>query len=352
MAEMDEDGWAVFIPSEEKKINLDKKDLILIDALRENSRTSLNVLSQLVRLSKGSVLSRMQRLEKYSIIYNYFTLVNIHNLGYNMVSIAIKTKMTLAEKESYLNKLKKIPFLTQIITFYSAEWDLMVRVYFKDKAHLDKIINDITNFSNISDIEILYFDIWYVNLKKHFFNQFDVSRYIKKNDISFQKLLTQKKNIEIKYDKKDFQILYHLARNSRASLVEIGGKVRLSPDAISYRIKRLIQGNAIEVFSCSINPYLFSFIPYLFNLQIFKRQEVNSIINYILKNSLSTGVLLYTSSWNLQATILVKNAQELKDFEERLVKEFGNIIHNYEILQIKEQPYFEFFPKEFVEFNI
>ena len=341
-------GWSVFLPKEQKSIRLDKRDLLLLDALRENSRLSLNVLNKITKLSKSSILNRINNLEKEGIIKGYFTLVNIHNLGYRMTSISIKTKMTLIEKEKYIQYLKKIPYLNQIITFASTEWDFLVRIYSKDTKHFNDIIEAVTDFPGVLDIEFFPLEYWQINLKKHFFTDFNLNSFIKKEDSSFYKSFQKKKTKKVEVDEKDLALIYHLSKNSRFQLITLAEKIDLSPDAISYRIKKLIQKGIIESFIAVPDLYFFGFIPYLFNIQIYKRNKTQRIIDFIINNISSTGVLVSRNSWNIQAFVFVKNPKELKEFEEALIHKFSNEIHNYKILQLKEQPYFDFFPKEFL----
>jgi len=340
------EGWTVYLPKEHKEIKLDKKDLLILETLLENSRTTLTVLSRITKLSKTAVLNRLQVLEKENIIQGYSTVISIHNLDYKMITLMIKTKMTLTEKEAFTQHLKNINFLNQIITPYSSEWDFIVRIYSKNTKHTDKIITKITEFGKISNLELLYLNEWYLKGRNNFFTSLDLKKHYKKEDPSFHKLF-QKKKTKNKYDKKDLEILQHLSHNSRISFMELGKKVNLSPDAISYRMKKLIQGDVIAGFSIMLNTYALGFTPYLLSLQIHNRLNTDKIINFILKSTKTTGVLHYNNSWNLQAYVLVKNPSELKEIEESLLKQFGESINDYKITQLKEQVYFDYFPEEF-----
>jgi Lrp/AsnC family leucine-responsive transcriptional regulator len=58
-----------------------------------------------------------------------------------------------------------------------------------------------------------------------------------------------------KIDLKDRKILYELDHNSRQSLTQIGKKVGLKKDVVSYRIKRLQEIGVIECFWTDINTF-------------------------------------------------------------------------------------------------
>jgi Lrp/AsnC family leucine-responsive transcriptional regulator len=342
-----ESSWSIYLSKENKEINLDKKDLLILETLLENSRTTLTTLNKITNLSKVAIINRLKNLEKERIILGYSTLVNTHNLGYDMFTLMIKTKMTLVEKEEFIEYLKKIPFLNQIITPYSCDWDFILRIYANDQNG-DKIISMITRFGKISDLEILYLDEWFWKGKKNLFIPLNLNDFCIKEDSSFNKTFKNKK-IKAQFDKKDLEILYYLSNNARISYIDLGKKVNLSPDTISYRLKKLIQGNAIGSFSLMIDTYLLGFTPYLLNLQVYNRINTQKIINFLLNNTKTTGILQFKNSWNIQAYLLIKKPSELKQIEEALVKEFGEDINDYNFIQLKEQPYFEYFPREFIE---
>ena len=265
-----------------------------------------------------------------------------------MITLMIKTKMTLTEKEEFIEHLKKISFLNQIITPYSNKWDYILRIYAKNQKKADKIISEVTKFGKVSNLEIQYLSDWSWRGKKNFFTNLDLNIYCKKEDSSFQKVL-QKNKTRNKFDKKDLEILYYISNNARISYIDLSKKVNLSPDTISYRLKKLIQGNIIGGFSIMIDTYMLGFTPYLLNLQIYNRNHNKKIINFLLNSTKTTGVLHFKSSWNIQAYILIKKPSELKVIEEALLKEFGEDINDYNFIQLKEQPYFEYFPQEFTK---
>lgn len=341
------EGWNVFLPKERKEIKLDKRDQIIIQALTENSRTTLATLSKITQLSKGSIINRMNNYKTHGLITGYSTFINIHKLGFKMITVYIKTKMTLIQKEEYINYLKGIEFLNQIVTFSSARWDFMVRIYAKDNKHLDELITHITNFPEIVNINIAVMDEWFYEPINYFDIDIKLSEKCKKEDSSFQKTFSKKRISKLAFDKKDLEILNILSHDARISLIKLGEKIDLSSDAIKYRIKNLINAGIIECFFANINPFLLGYTSYVINLQIFDRTKIYEIINYLKKHTKCSGVAKFLESWNVFAAILFKESREIKIFEEEFLKRFRKAVNNYEIVQISEQPYYKLFLKEF-----
>ncbi len=344
------EGWIVLLPKERKEIKLDKKDQIILQTLIENARTSFSTLSKMTLLSKNSVVNRMNNYEKIGLTKGFSTFINIQKLGLEMYTIGIKTKMTLVQKEKFIEHLKKIKFLNQIIVLASSRWDFVIRVYAKNTKHFDKIITQISSFPNIININIIPSEDWAYNPVNYFNINVNLNKFIKKEDSSFQKTFRSRKdkNNKISFDKKDLEILDTLAHNARIPLIEIASKINLSPDTIKYRIKNLIEKGLIENFFVNLNPFLFGYSAYFFFFQIFNREKIKEIIDYLANHPRCTGVMKTKTNWNLFGAILFKDTKELKDFEEQFFIKFEKYVHDYEFIQILEQPYYKLFMKELV----
>lgn len=351
MIEETSKGWVVTLPKEKKEIKLDKKDLMILQTLVENARTTLPTLQKITLLSKGSILNRINNLEKSGIINGYSTLINIHKLGYHMFSIGIKTKMTVQKREKYATYLMKIKFINQVMTLSAGRWDFLIRVYAKDKTHFDKIFTEITSFEDVTKVDVLTLDDWYASrLPDYTGMEIELTKSCKKNDTSFQRIFAAQKreivSIDKGLDKKDLQIIKVISNNAKMTLTNIGAKVGMSKDSVKYRMRSLINNGIILYFFANINPYIIGFSGYLVILQIFDRSKVKNVISYFTAHPKCTGVLKYVESWNIGAVLIMKDIIELKKFEEEFIERFGEHIHNYEIIQISGQPYFEMFPGE------
>ncbi len=349
----DIEGWIVKIPQMEKEIGLDKKDRLILQALLENSRTTLITLSKIAHLSKNSIVNRMKNYEKIGLTKGFSTFIALHKLGLECYQIGIKTKMTLSQKERFIEHIKKIRFINQIIVLTSSHWDFSIRVYSKNSKHFDRIITEINAFPNIIHIDIIPVEKWSFSPARYISKELNLNMYVNKEDFSFQKIFSRRKNGNdtVSVDKKDLEILDILSHNARISLVGISAKIKLSPDAVKYRIKNLIYRGVIENFFVNLNPFMLGFNAYFFTFEIFNREEIDNIIRYLTNHPRCTGVLITKSNWNIIGAILIKNTKELKEFEEQFFAKFEKYVHNYEFIQILEQPYYRLFMKEVINLN-
>jgi DNA-binding Lrp family transcriptional regulator len=351
MDEETQKGWVVQLPGVKKELRLDRKDLLILQSLVENARTTLPTLQKITRLSKSSILNRIRNLEKAGIINGYSTLISIHKLGMMMFSIGIKTKMTVKQKEEYQKQLLTEKFINQIIVFSAGRWDFMLRAYAIDYKHFDSILTKITSFPEIIKLDILTVEDWYCHRIPNYCDvNTGLPRLCTREDPSFQKILTEQKHPqtlpEQKIDKKDIALLNAIANDARMPFTKLGAESGLSKDAVKYRIANLIRKGIINFFFANINPYLLGFSAYHILLQVFDRSKTNAIINHLALHPRCTGVLKYVESWNISAVIVMKDITELKNFEEEFLDKFGESIHEYDITQIAGQPHFDLFPAE------
>jgi DNA-binding Lrp family transcriptional regulator len=110
-------------------------------------------------------------------------------------------------------------------------------------------------------------------------------------------------------DLKDRKILYHLDLNCRQSNTEIGKKVGLKKDVVTYRIKRMEDEGLITGYWTAINTYKLGY--YVFRVYI-NLIDVSStvkteIINYFVKNEDAWAVITYKGPVELDVIVWVKD---------------------------------------------
>ena len=93
--------------------------------------------------------------------------------------------------------------------------------------------------------------------------------------------------INMKIDKKSLKILYYLNVNSRMNLVDIGHKVNLKKNTISYKINRLIKQRIIKNFYTYIDAYRLGYISFRFyvSYQYTTPEIEDKILSYFRKDN-------------------------------------------------------------------
>ncbi len=147
----------------------------------------------------------------------------------------------------------------------------------------------------------------------------------------------------MKLDLYDKKLLYHLDINSRYSLGELAKKVRLSKNAVNYRLKNLIKDKIIKQFYTIINVKKlgYSYFKVYFKLQNTTEKIEKEIINYFTNNFPSLWVNTWDGRYDLMVGILARNIDEFYDILNKSINKFRNYLHSYDIFIVIYAPHFK-----------
>lgn len=120
----------------------------------------------------------------------------------------------------------------------------------------------------------------------------------------------------LKLDLKDRKILYQLDVNSRQSNAEIAKKVRLSKDAVGYRIKKLEEQGIIRGFRAVIDSSRLGYLFYrvFFNLMDMQPAKLQELIEFLKNQKNVWWIAKLDGTWNFAFAIWVKSNKEFNDF--------------------------------------
>lgn len=119
----------------------------------------------------------------------------------------------------------------------------------------------------------------------------------------------------VKIDAKDDQLLALLAQNAREPLASLAKKLKLSPDAVAYRVKRLEKENVILRFYANLNFEILGF--YLFHvfflLDELDKNSRTSFFVALREHPNVRSVLEYNDRWDIEVVLM---ARSLREFDE------------------------------------
>lgn len=320
------------------KAKLDVKDKKILSIFSSNSRMPLTQLSKKVGLSRDAVNYRIKNYEKNGVIQGYRTMVNMSKFGYKANHLFIKlNNPTKIIEQKILNKLIKYPFVRAVIKF-SGNYDFEIAFVTKDIDDLDKSLTQIITdcAGSLQDYELL-------TISKTF-----VAETFPPN-FSEHKLQKDYKNISSqKIDKKDIEILKIISEDALLPLHEIGGKVKLSADAINYRIKNMIDSGIIIKFIPVLN---YTSLDYNLHTLLLNISGLDEAKEKVLKEFLSGDkntlwAVKTIGRYNVLIYLLVKNIEDLQDTVMKLRSLFPKQINHYETLIAYEEYKYIYFPKE------
>jgi DNA-binding Lrp family transcriptional regulator len=118
---------------------MDDTDRRLIDLLRDDARAPAAKLARLLGLSRTTVQSRLDRLERGGVIAGYTVrLAQPHERG----QIEAYVLMTISHKQSarVIGAIRKMPFV-RLLQSVSGPFDLVAEVVAPSVSHMDAAID-------------------------------------------------------------------------------------------------------------------------------------------------------------------------------------------------------------------
>mgnify|MGYP006279556783 CR=1 FL=1 len=318
----------------------DKTDKVILQALFQNCRTTLVTLQKLARLSKGAISNRMQRYENIGLISGYSALIHMEKLGLDLYAVDVKLSRPM--KKEYVEHLRKIPFVNQVIVVGASSLRYLVRFYARDEEHADSVLTMVASKDYVSDIkvrqgtEVMHYPQEY----------FSFQRLPSKMEASFNKSFLAMEEPG-SYDKLDLKILREISGDARASLSEIARNTGSNSDTVKYRMDRMIRQGIIGAFFTNMNIHMLDLHAYIVEIKIFEREKIRKIMDFIASYRICTGVIKYNHEWAVKGFLLFRSSQELAGFEKELFNRFP-FIRDMSVSPAIEQPYYETFIPELI----
>ena len=138
----------------------------------------------------------------------------------------------------------------------------------------------------------------------------------------------------IKIDLKDRKILYELDLNCRQSNTQIGKKVGLKKDVVSYRIKRLQDEGIIKNFWTAINTFKLGYHVYriYINYQYIVRPDVkNEIIQHFVNYKNTWAALSVQGPIDLDVVLWVKDVYDFYQFWDKTLEKYEDYFAKYSV---------------------
>jgi len=143
-----------------------------------------------------------------------------------------------------------------------------------------------------------------------------------------------KKERVVKLDQKDRKILYLLSEDAKLPVTEIAKEVGLSKDAVSYRIKRLVERGVIMYFIPVIDVQKLGFSGYYLYMRLQNLEERTDleILNYLKQSKYTMFVCSCFGSYDVVVQLLVRNIQDVDVFLREFRREYDKYVLDFTLL--------------------
>lgn len=148
MLPSDENGRLNQVASRVDGHDIDETDQRIIVALRRKPRASVSELSRLLSLARGTVHTRLDRLENRGVITGYGPDLNLGTAGYPVRAF---TTLSIAQghHDRVVDQLRAIPQVLEVHTI-TGPGDLLVRIAARSNDHLHDILQVISSIAEVS----------------------------------------------------------------------------------------------------------------------------------------------------------------------------------------------------------
>jgi DNA-binding Lrp family transcriptional regulator len=307
----------------DKKIKIDVKDKKILVLLSENSRMPISEIAEKIKLSRDTVNYRINRMKKSGIIIQCYPEIDFRKLGYDVYHVFLLLDETDQQKQKQLKDfLTNHPNILSIIE-YSDRWDIELILIAKSINEFDSIVSDIcAKFSDIimEKSRLVIINTYYSVLFPYIFYE-EAGKEIKKT-----------KKIECKIDEHDLQILKILANDCRLSTYDISKQIKLSPDAIGLRIKKLVNADVIKKFSILTNLSLLGYSWYTFAIQtkMFDKANESKFKTFVEEHPQIIKAVKTLGIFDLLVYIIADEPKNFHRTIKQIKSEFSSIIKSYD----------------------
>lgn len=133
-------------------MKLDKIDNTILEALKEDGRTSLREIARKLKVSPDTISNRFERLKKERIIIDSTVVIDPSKIGYSFITrFSIKVKP--AYSTQILDKIIKIPSII-VASKIVGGYDMVAISVVKNFKHLCKLRDAILEMPHVEKVEI------------------------------------------------------------------------------------------------------------------------------------------------------------------------------------------------------
>ncbi len=298
---------------------LDKIDKKILCAMFSRKRKTQKQIAKQARVSKEVVNYRLRRLSENGVLNGAVVFIDTTKLGYNVNIMYIKLqKIDRERQKQIINQLSQNKFV-KVVATCTGPWDMFIVFCSHNTKHQNEII---INFQNICKN----------NLKRYRHATILQEEFLSLDYLHSTKFGTTATKENTKLDKKDLEILSILSVDAFTPLVEMAEQVKLTPEAISYRIKKLTKSGVILGILPLVNISLLGYHWYTVSLFLHNLTDkrLNSLIYYLKEHKNIVCVIRTFGQWNLEFDIHVKSSPEFSKILTDIREEYSDIINDFE----------------------
>ena len=300
--------------------DLDLIDRKLLAELDKNSRQPVSNLAKKVRLSKQAVKKRLERLEQDKVILGYYAVIDVFKLQRLTGRLWIKLQGSYNEDGivDFALKMRDVGWVLKL----DGAYDLAIILWSKDMLDFDNAVKKLKfrfgQFLKTVDVSFI--------VRAHHISH----RYLT-NERELHELVMAQRVSHFELSSLDNKIIQILARNSRASLVEVSRQLGISDKTVKYRIKNLEKNKVILGYMVSLDyPKIgFAWHKVFLRLQNLSAENYLQLISFLKSK---TNVMFVTEAIgisDLEFEVMLSTTKEFHELMREIRAKFPEIIKEF-----------------------
>ncbi|MBU0591190.1 AsnC family transcriptional regulator, partial [Candidatus Micrarchaeota archaeon] len=302
---------------------IDWKDRQILFQLDEDSFQPAATIAKKIRLSKQVVGYRIAELQRKGILRRCCVIVNEAKLGYAFFKFYLKYKKVDKKLEeeiiSFFNKHSDVGLLDTC----DGRFDMFLGVWAKDTHHLYKTYKELFEEYGryFEDISISIVETAY-NSKRGYL--------IGERTKSEVPLFGGEIEYTPQIDELDRKILAMLSKDARSRIVDIAKKLKITPNAIGYRIKNMKEKEVIQGARIVLDRNKIGFLSYkvLVKVDSFDEREVRRFLAHVTQHPNIIDIDLCLGDWNIELDVEIEDYNDITDLGPT-VRDYFELLKDY-----------------------
>jgi len=313
-------------------VKLDEKDRKILIELDNDAAQGFGGMARKLRTSKEAVAYRVKQLEEKGIISSYVAVLHFAKLGLTYYRLYFKFSHISPEKRKeavdFLLSQKNVAWLGST----EGSFDLIVVIGFDSVFGFEKFKNDL----------FLRFD--------RFFQRNSFAIYIEGEAYPRQYIAGKKNPMRKVFvfcspaekepvDEEDYKILRAIAKNSRASSVEIAKITGLTDRIVRYRKAALEKKGVIVGYKLAINyrKLNYLFFKCLIKLQGLDEKKLHRMKLYARQHPNIIHWIKVIGEWDLELEVEAPSVEEFYRIASEIREQFSDVIQTFDAVLVSQE---------------
>ncbi|MCX6801759.1 MAG: winged helix-turn-helix transcriptional regulator, partial [Candidatus Diapherotrites archaeon] len=308
-------------------IPLDAKDRRILAELDFNARISDKGLARKLRISRDSARYRVKGLEEKGIIKKYFIVASAPLRG--LVSVKVMIKFLQADRKTeeeifaYLQSIKEVGWIVETDGAFDLIFVAWHRGLFEFERFYGVFLEKFGQAFLRREIAVI--------TEHHVYNR----KYLSADSEPKEAFYGGEPSGII--DGTDAKIINALKENSRMRTIEISRLVGLTPEAVRYRLEKLVENRVLLGFRAMIDLEKIGCQYYNVLLKLKSTSVLPSLIGYCKMQKNITYASRYLGEYDLGIDIEVQSPAQFRALMKDIREKFGESLLNYDYVQIYKE---------------